>query len=207
MIERASAPCPPLTPRELEIAALVAAGHSNKAIAAELVISPATVARHVANIMIKLGFRSRARIATWVTERRQPLPLGARLLHGQLRRRVRLKPQLGYRLVAEHRTPVGPGLDPGQRPVYRGQSVPQLRGNRVVLCLLRKRQPRVPEVPWAVRYLVNHGRRLLGVPQQRRHLGPLRPQQGPRSALVHASPLPAARKRTHAVQRVTAGRR
>jgi DNA-binding CsgD family transcriptional regulator len=57
-----------VTPRELEIAALIADGHSNKAIAAELVISPATVARHVANMMIKLGFRSRAQIAAWVTE-------------------------------------------------------------------------------------------------------------------------------------------
>jgi DNA-binding NarL/FixJ family response regulator len=56
-----------LTPRELQIAALIASGHSNKAIAAELVISPATVARHVANIMTKLGFRSRARIAAWIT--------------------------------------------------------------------------------------------------------------------------------------------
>jgi predicted ATPase/DNA-binding CsgD family transcriptional regulator len=59
-----------LTPRELEIAALVAQGRSNKAIAAELVISPATVARHVANIMLKLSFRSRAQIATWITGRR-----------------------------------------------------------------------------------------------------------------------------------------
>jgi predicted ATPase/DNA-binding CsgD family transcriptional regulator len=59
-----------LTARELEIAALVAAGHSNKAIAAELVISPATVARHVANIMTKLGFRSRAQIAAWTANRR-----------------------------------------------------------------------------------------------------------------------------------------
>jgi predicted ATPase/DNA-binding CsgD family transcriptional regulator len=57
-----------VTPRELEIAALIADGHSNKAIAAQLVISPATVARHVANMMIKLGFRSRAQIAAWVTE-------------------------------------------------------------------------------------------------------------------------------------------
>ena len=56
-----------LTPRELEIAALIAAGRSNKAIAAELVISPATAARHVANIMTKLGFRSRAQIAAWAT--------------------------------------------------------------------------------------------------------------------------------------------
>jgi predicted ATPase/DNA-binding CsgD family transcriptional regulator len=56
-----------LTRRELEIATLIASGQSNKAIAAELVISPATVARHVANIMSKLGFRSRAQIAAWIT--------------------------------------------------------------------------------------------------------------------------------------------
>jgi DNA-binding CsgD family transcriptional regulator len=31
------------------------------------VISPATVARHIANIMAKLDFRSRARIAAWIT--------------------------------------------------------------------------------------------------------------------------------------------
>jgi predicted ATPase/DNA-binding NarL/FixJ family response regulator len=59
-----------LTPRELEIAALIAAGRRNKAIAAELVISPATVARHIANIMAKLDFRSRAQIAAWITGRR-----------------------------------------------------------------------------------------------------------------------------------------
>jgi DNA-binding NarL/FixJ family response regulator len=61
-----------LTPRELEIAALIANGRSNKAIGAELVISPATVARHVANIMAKLDFRSRAQIAVWITDRRLP---------------------------------------------------------------------------------------------------------------------------------------
>jgi DNA-binding NarL/FixJ family response regulator len=54
-----------LTSREREIAALVASGRSNKAIAEELFISPATVARHVANILAKLGFRSRAQIAAW----------------------------------------------------------------------------------------------------------------------------------------------
>ena len=61
-----------LTPRELEIAALIAGGRSNKAIAAELVISPATVARHVANIMSKLDFRNRAQIAAWITNRALP---------------------------------------------------------------------------------------------------------------------------------------
>jgi len=61
-----------LTPRELEIAALIASGRSNKAIAEELVISPATVARHIANTMSKLGFRSRAQIAAWITDRALP---------------------------------------------------------------------------------------------------------------------------------------
>ena len=54
-----------LTPREREIVALIAEGHSNKAIGEELVISPATAARHVANILLKLGFSSRAQVAAW----------------------------------------------------------------------------------------------------------------------------------------------
>ena len=54
-----------LTPRERQVVALVAGGRSNKAIAEELVISPATAARHVANILAKLGFTSRAQIAAW----------------------------------------------------------------------------------------------------------------------------------------------
>jgi predicted ATPase/DNA-binding CsgD family transcriptional regulator len=58
-----------LTPREREIAALIARGLSNKGIADELVISPATVARHVTNILTKLGFNSRAQIAAWAVER------------------------------------------------------------------------------------------------------------------------------------------
>jgi len=55
-----------LTPRELEIAGLIARGLSNRAIAEELVISQATVARHVANMLTKLGFNSRAQVAAWV---------------------------------------------------------------------------------------------------------------------------------------------
>jgi predicted ATPase/DNA-binding NarL/FixJ family response regulator len=56
-----------LTPRELEIVALIAKGRSNKAIGEDLVISPATAARHVANILLKLGFSSRAQIAAWAS--------------------------------------------------------------------------------------------------------------------------------------------
>jgi predicted ATPase/DNA-binding CsgD family transcriptional regulator len=55
-----------LTAREQEIARLIARGLSNRGIAEELFISPATAARHVANIMAKLGLNSRAQIAAWV---------------------------------------------------------------------------------------------------------------------------------------------
>ncbi len=48
-----------LTPRELEVLRLIAAGNSNKQIAAELVISEHTVARHVQNIFVKLAVTSR----------------------------------------------------------------------------------------------------------------------------------------------------
>ena len=58
-----------LTPREREIVALVCAGRSNRAIAEELFISPATAARHVANILAKLGFTSRIQIAAWAADK------------------------------------------------------------------------------------------------------------------------------------------
>jgi DNA-binding CsgD family transcriptional regulator len=48
-----------LTPRELEVLRLVAAGETNKAIAAALVLSERTVDRHVSNIFAKLGASSR----------------------------------------------------------------------------------------------------------------------------------------------------
>jgi predicted ATPase/DNA-binding CsgD family transcriptional regulator len=57
----------PLTPRELEVARLVAGGRSNKQIAAELVISQRTAEGHVERILAKLGFTSRVQMAAWVT--------------------------------------------------------------------------------------------------------------------------------------------
>jgi DNA-binding NarL/FixJ family response regulator len=48
-----------LTGRELEVLRLIAAGRSNREIAAELVISPKTASVHVSNILGKLGAASR----------------------------------------------------------------------------------------------------------------------------------------------------
>jgi hypothetical protein len=47
---------------------LVAQGKSNRAIAAELVISERTTESHVTNILGKLGFSSRAQIAAWAVD-------------------------------------------------------------------------------------------------------------------------------------------
>jgi DNA-binding CsgD family transcriptional regulator/tetratricopeptide (TPR) repeat protein len=55
--------------RELEVARLVAEGLSNPAIARRLFLSRPTVASHVAHILAKLDFTSRAQIAAWVSRR------------------------------------------------------------------------------------------------------------------------------------------
>lgn len=68
--ERAPRKQSPVTPRELEVAELVAEGLSNREIAEKLVVSKRTADAHVGHILAKLGFTSRAQIATWVTERR-----------------------------------------------------------------------------------------------------------------------------------------
>jgi DNA-binding NarL/FixJ family response regulator len=59
-----------LTPRELQVLRLVAAGETNKAIAAELVLSERTVDRHVSNIFTKLGVSSRAAATAYAYEHR-----------------------------------------------------------------------------------------------------------------------------------------
>jgi DNA-binding NarL/FixJ family response regulator len=58
-----------LTPREQEVALLVGRGLTNRQIAKELSISERTVENHIGKILKKLGFTSRARIATWVAQR------------------------------------------------------------------------------------------------------------------------------------------
>lgn len=56
---------PSLTPREREVAALLAEGLSNSQLAERLYISPRTAAVHVSNILAKLGMSSRTEVAAW----------------------------------------------------------------------------------------------------------------------------------------------
>ncbi len=51
-----------LTARELEVVRLIAQGHSNTEIAAELVVSDATVKTHINHIFSKLGARDRSQV-------------------------------------------------------------------------------------------------------------------------------------------------
>jgi DNA-binding CsgD family transcriptional regulator len=57
-----------LTPRELEVLRLVAAGDTNKAIAAELILSERTVDRHMSNIFTKLDVSSRTAATAYAYE-------------------------------------------------------------------------------------------------------------------------------------------
>ncbi|HVM14330.1 MAG TPA: response regulator transcription factor [Egibacteraceae bacterium] len=57
-----------LSPRELEVLRLVAAGETNRAIAGALVISEKTVARHVSNIFTKLGLSTRSAATAYAYE-------------------------------------------------------------------------------------------------------------------------------------------
>lgn len=59
----------PLTAREREVAILLTQGLTNRQIGEALVITESTAERHVANILNKLGFHSRAQVAAWAVER------------------------------------------------------------------------------------------------------------------------------------------
>lgn len=57
-----------LTPRETEVLRLIAQGHTNRQIAEVLCISVRTVESHRANLMDKLGFRSRVKLVRYARE-------------------------------------------------------------------------------------------------------------------------------------------
>ncbi|MBL8335776.1 MAG: response regulator [Rhodoferax sp.] len=64
----ADGPAASLSPRELEILRLIAAGDSNKEIARTLAIAETTVKIHVQHILRKLDVSTRVHAAVWATE-------------------------------------------------------------------------------------------------------------------------------------------
>jgi DNA-binding CsgD family transcriptional regulator len=77
---RTARPPDRLTRREAEVLGLLAEGRTNKEIAAELVLSTATVERHVANLYRKIGARRRAEATAYALN--HGLGGGGSALHG-----------------------------------------------------------------------------------------------------------------------------
>jgi DNA-binding CsgD family transcriptional regulator len=69
----------PLTPREREVAALLAEGLSNGEIARRLYISTKTASVHVSNILAKLDMTSRTEVATWAVRSGLVPPAGPQM--------------------------------------------------------------------------------------------------------------------------------
>jgi len=67
-----------LTARERQVAALVAQGKSNSAIATELFTTVRTVEAHITHILDKLGFSSRTQVAVWAVVKGLARPSQAR---------------------------------------------------------------------------------------------------------------------------------
>ena len=61
----------PLSPREVEVARLVARGLTNKQIGETLYVSERTAENHVQHILVKLGFSNRSQIAAWARDSRE----------------------------------------------------------------------------------------------------------------------------------------
>ncbi len=68
MRQGAAPPAPKLSPRELDVLRLVAAGHSNPTIAKQLFISEATVKTHLLHVFEKLEVSDRTRAVTLALE-------------------------------------------------------------------------------------------------------------------------------------------
>ena len=69
--DQAGPAAPMLTPRQREIAELIAQGHTNKMIAQRLGISEGTVEKHLVTAFEKIGVRSRAQLVTYLANTRR----------------------------------------------------------------------------------------------------------------------------------------
>ena len=76
-VSRAMTPSAVLTPREVEVLTLIAAGRTDKEIAAALFLSPRTVHHHVANLLAKLGVGTRTAAAAVAQAAGLLLPTGS----------------------------------------------------------------------------------------------------------------------------------
>ncbi|MFM7436037.1 MAG: response regulator transcription factor [Vulcanococcus sp.] len=59
-----------ITPAERQVLTALRRGLSNKAIAAELVLSPRTVESHMSHLLAKSGCRSRTQLLLWTLAER-----------------------------------------------------------------------------------------------------------------------------------------
>jgi DNA-binding NarL/FixJ family response regulator len=57
-----------LTPREREVAVLLARGRSNREVADELVVAQRTAEMHVSSLLAKLRLSSRSQVAVWAVQ-------------------------------------------------------------------------------------------------------------------------------------------
>jgi DNA-binding NarL/FixJ family response regulator len=64
-----AAPDTELTPRQLEIARLIAEDLTNRQIADRLFLSERTVETHITNMLNKLGLSSRVQLSRWIADK------------------------------------------------------------------------------------------------------------------------------------------
>jgi DNA-binding NarL/FixJ family response regulator len=69
MAERSATPAPAVTGAEAQVLQRLLRGLSNRAIAAELVLSPRTVEAHVSHLLSKTGCSSRTQLLLWALAR------------------------------------------------------------------------------------------------------------------------------------------
>jgi non-specific serine/threonine protein kinase len=61
-----------LTRRELEVAALVSRGLTNRQVAEQLLVATRTIETHLEHIFAKLGVQTRAEVAAWAARQERP---------------------------------------------------------------------------------------------------------------------------------------